>query len=138
MPPKPPTSPRTSPKTPRTRSRRSRPRTPPHRTKLLRRRRPPARTLRACAARTRREAERLRTLRTLGIRASGLIRIRTTDYRVDGVGLPYHLSAVHAAVGRVQLAHFEHVIDRRKNLWRSYARALAALDGVLPAAELPE
>ncbi|MEU6564866.1 DegT/DnrJ/EryC1/StrS family aminotransferase [Nocardia nova] len=84
----------------------------------------------AIVARNRREAERLRTMRTLGIRAAQLARIRTTDYRVDGVGLPYHLSAVHAAVGRVQLAHFDRVAARRTSLWRSYARALAGLDGV--------
>ncbi|MGQ4616660.1 aminotransferase class I/II-fold pyridoxal phosphate-dependent enzyme [Nocardia sp. R7R-8] len=84
----------------------------------------------AVVARNRREAERLRTMRTLGIRATQLTRIRTTDYRVDGFGLPYHLSAVHAAVGRVQLAHFDHVIGRRIALWRSYARALADLEGV--------
>ncbi|MGW5374831.1 DegT/DnrJ/EryC1/StrS family aminotransferase [Nocardia sp. NPDC003999] len=84
----------------------------------------------AVVARDRREAERLRTMRTLGIRATQLTRIRTTDYRVNGFGLPYHLSAVHAAVGRVQLAHFDHVIDRRMALWRSYARALADLEEV--------
>ncbi|MGF6888068.1 dTDP-4-amino-4,6-dideoxygalactose transaminase [Nocardia sp. GAS34] len=84
----------------------------------------------AVVARNRREAERLRAMRTLGIRASQLTRIRTTDYRVDGAGLPYHLSAVHAAVGRVQLAHFDHIVDRRKSLWRSYSQALAQLEGV--------
>ncbi|MBF6214749.1 DegT/DnrJ/EryC1/StrS family aminotransferase [Nocardia puris] len=84
----------------------------------------------AIVARNRREVERLRALRTLGIRANQLTRIRTTDYRVDGHGLPYHLSAVHAAVGRVQLAHFDKVATLRTALWRSYAGALAALDGV--------
>jgi len=84
----------------------------------------------AIVARNHREGERLRTMRTLGIRASQLTRIRSTDYRVDGFGLPYHLSAVHAAVGRVQLAHFEHVVERRTALWRSYSRALAELEQV--------
>lgn len=84
----------------------------------------------AIVARNRREAERLRAMRTLGIRANQLTRISTTDYRVDGYGLPYHLSAVHAAVGRVQLAHFDQVVDLRTTLWRTYACALAALEGV--------
>ncbi|WP_280453252.1 DegT/DnrJ/EryC1/StrS family aminotransferase [Nocardia cyriacigeorgica] len=84
----------------------------------------------AIVARNPREAERLRTMRTLGIRAKQLTRIRTTDYQVDGYGLPYHLSAVHAAVGRVQLAHFDHVVALRTDLWRTYSRALTTLDGV--------
>ncbi len=84
----------------------------------------------AIVARDRREAERLRTMRTLGIRAKQLARIRTTDYRVDGVGLPYHLSAAHAAVGRIQLAHFDFIVKRRKALWRRYARELTPLGNV--------
>lgn len=84
----------------------------------------------AIVARNRREAERLRTMRTLGIRAKQLTRIRTTDYHVDGYGLPYHLSAVHAAVGRVQLAHIDHVVALRTALWRNYAHALASLKQV--------
>ncbi|MBC7299439.1 MAG: DegT/DnrJ/EryC1/StrS family aminotransferase [Nocardia sp.] len=43
--------------------------------------------------------------------------------------MPYHLSAVHAAVGRVQLAHFDRVVALRTALWRNYARALAAHEG---------
>ncbi|UGT58874.1 DegT/DnrJ/EryC1/StrS family aminotransferase [Nocardia asteroides] len=84
----------------------------------------------AIVARDRREAERLRTMRSLGIRAKQLTRIRTTDYRVDGYGLPYHLSAIHAAVGRVQLAHFDHVVGLRTALWRNYSHVLAALEGL--------
>ncbi len=84
----------------------------------------------AIVARNPREAERLRTMRSMGIRAKQLTRIRTTDYQVDGYGLPYHLSAVHAAVGRVQLAHFDRVVARRTDLWRTYSRALATLERV--------
>ncbi|MGS2810838.1 DegT/DnrJ/EryC1/StrS family aminotransferase [Nocardia sp. MW-W600-9] len=84
----------------------------------------------AIVARNRREAERLRTIRALGIRTNQLTRARTTDYRVDGFGLPYHLSAVHAPIGRVQLAHFGHVVELRITLWRTYARMLVALDRV--------
>ncbi|MEV0766415.1 DegT/DnrJ/EryC1/StrS family aminotransferase [Nocardia sp. NPDC050435] len=77
-----------------------------------------------------REAERLRTVRLLGIRPKQAERIRSTHYPVDGVGLPYHLSAVHAAVGRVQLAHYRVVADQRRMLWQSYCTALADLEGV--------
>ncbi|WP_435593560.1 DegT/DnrJ/EryC1/StrS family aminotransferase [Nocardia sp. bgisy118] len=84
----------------------------------------------AIVPRDRREAERLRTLRLLGIRAQQAERISSTDYQVDGAGLPYHLSAVHAAVGRVQLRHHHIVAARRVSLWRAYARALADIDNV--------
>ncbi len=70
----------------------------------------------------------LRIMQTLGIRASQLTRTRSTGYRVDGFGLPYRLSAEHAAVGRVQPARFDHVVDRRMALGRGYARALADLE----------
>ncbi|WP_435592860.1 DegT/DnrJ/EryC1/StrS family aminotransferase [Nocardia sp. bgisy118] len=56
----------------------------------------------------------------------------TTHYSVDRAGLPYHLSAVHAAVGRVQQRRHHIVADRRITLWRAYAHALADIDGVRP------
>ncbi|WP_329406669.1 DegT/DnrJ/EryC1/StrS family aminotransferase [Nocardia vinacea] len=76
------------------------------------------------------EADRARTLRLLGVSQSQAARIRTTSYDVDTAGWRYHLSAVHAAIGRVQLAHFDTIEIARRNLWRAYARELARLDRV--------
>ncbi|GAA5079689.1 DegT/DnrJ/EryC1/StrS family aminotransferase [Nocardia iowensis] len=76
------------------------------------------------------EAERARALRLMGVTQPQAARIRTTDYQVHGPGWRYHLSAVHAAVGRVQLAHFPAIEKKRKALWRAYARELTALDKV--------
>jgi dTDP-4-amino-4,6-dideoxygalactose transaminase len=76
------------------------------------------------------EAERARTLRLLGVTQSQAKRIRTTSYQVDGVGLRYHLSALHAAIGRVQLARFDQVEAARKAVWRAYAEQLAGLEPI--------
>ncbi|WP_433622065.1 DegT/DnrJ/EryC1/StrS family aminotransferase [Nocardia sp. CA-120079] len=76
------------------------------------------------------EAVRARALRLLGVSQAQAARIRTTSYDVDTPGWRYHLSAVHAAIGRVQLAHFGAIETVRRNLWRAYARELAHLDRV--------
>ncbi|WP_405166527.1 DegT/DnrJ/EryC1/StrS family aminotransferase [Nocardia sp. NBC_01499] len=76
------------------------------------------------------DADQVRALRLMGVTQSQSARIRTTDYQVDVRGWRYHLSAVHAAVGRVQLAHFPVIEEKRKALWRAYARELAAIETV--------
>jgi dTDP-4-amino-4,6-dideoxygalactose transaminase len=76
------------------------------------------------------EADRARALRLLGVTQSQAERIRTTSYQVDGLGLRYHLSAVHAAFGRVQLARFDEIEAARKAVWQAYAEHLAALTTV--------
>ncbi|WP_327120425.1 DegT/DnrJ/EryC1/StrS family aminotransferase [Nocardia sp. NBC_01730] len=84
----------------------------------------------ALIPRTREEADTARALRLLGVTQSQAARIRSSACQVDGPGWPYHLSAVHAAVGRVQLARFGAVATMRKQLWRAYARELAPLGTV--------
>ncbi|MFE0255755.1 DegT/DnrJ/EryC1/StrS family aminotransferase [Streptomyces sp. NPDC059010] len=73
------------------------------------------------------EADALRELRTLGITQSQAERIRTTTYDVARHGLRATLSAVHAAVGIVQLQQFPAVAWRRQELWRAYAAGLARI-----------
>ncbi|WP_433729557.1 DegT/DnrJ/EryC1/StrS family aminotransferase [Nocardia sp. CA-129566] len=84
----------------------------------------------ALIPRTADEADRARTLRLLGVPQSQAARIRTTSYAVDTQGWRYHLSAVHAAIGRVQLARFATVETTRRNLWRTYVQQLAGIDRV--------
>lgn len=74
------------------------------------------------------EADQARALRLMGVTQSQAVRIRTTDYQVDGTGWRYHLSAVHAAVGCGQLEQFPAIEKKRKSLWRKYARELATLN----------
>lgn len=57
-------------------------------------------------------------------------RIRSTTYQVDRPGWRYHLSALHAAIGTVQLERFGTIETIRRSLWRTYARELATLDDV--------
>ncbi|WP_433679957.1 DegT/DnrJ/EryC1/StrS family aminotransferase [Nocardia sp. CA-119907] len=76
------------------------------------------------------EADTARALRLLGVTQSQATRIRTTSYHVDSAGWRYHLSAVHAAIGRVQLAGFASIETTRQRLWRAYARELADLERV--------
>ncbi|MFG2415099.1 DegT/DnrJ/EryC1/StrS family aminotransferase [Streptomyces goshikiensis] len=40
------------------------------------------------------------------------------------------MSSLNAAVGLAQLAHFDQAQNKRKALWRTYADALAGIDGV--------
>lgn len=80
--------------------------------------------------RTPREADLLRRMRLLGIVQSQGDRANLTAYRVDGFGMRYPLSALNAAIGLVQLEHFESTEHTRRRLWRTYATALAPLDGV--------
>lgn len=76
------------------------------------------------------EARRLRYARMLGMGSPREQRVRTVSYQVHDLGFRYHLSALHAAIGRVQLAHFPDVAGRRQQLWRCYAGALADVPGV--------
>jgi dTDP-4-amino-4,6-dideoxygalactose transaminase len=77
------------------------------------------------------EAATARARRLLGVTQSQAERIQTTSYRVNDFGLRYHLSAVHAAIGTVQLKHFGVIEATRKSLWRAYAAELATLDRVV-------
>ncbi|WP_203218051.1 DegT/DnrJ/EryC1/StrS family aminotransferase [Nocardia terpenica] len=77
-----------------------------------------------------READAARTLRLLGVTKSQAARIRSTTYQVDRPGWRYHLSALHAAIGTVQLERFSTIETIRRSLWRTYARELATLDNV--------
>lgn len=78
----------------------------------------------AIVPRTTAEADQLRRTRLLGMTASREQRVRTTSYEVTAPGFRYHLSTLHAAIGRVQLANFDKVAARRQQLWRRYNTAL--------------
>ncbi|MFJ9179407.1 DegT/DnrJ/EryC1/StrS family aminotransferase [Streptomyces sp. NPDC102360] len=80
--------------------------------------------------RTREEAGRLRTLRALGIADSQRQRAQTTTYAVQQYGLRATMSALNAAIGRVQLRYFDAVAALRKSLWQSYADGLSGIGGV--------
>ncbi|WP_235783517.1 DegT/DnrJ/EryC1/StrS family aminotransferase [Amycolatopsis orientalis] len=81
----------------------------------------------AVIPRTPGEAATLRRTRALGITSSRIQRGQTVSYTVDGAGFRYHLSTLHAAIGRAQLARFPEMDLRRRALWSTYA---AALDGI--------
>ncbi|WP_030458974.1 DegT/DnrJ/EryC1/StrS aminotransferase family protein [Kitasatospora sp. NRRL B-11411] len=76
------------------------------------------------------EADRLRTLRLLGMVESAADRAASTTYQVTAAGFRYPLSALNAAIGTAQLAHFEEAATVRRGLWRTYRDALAGLPGV--------
>lgn len=80
--------------------------------------------------RTPAEAQELRTMRALGIVQSQTQRAATTSYTVRGFGLRATMSALNAAIGLVQLQHFDQVAAKRQELWRTYAHGLHTLDGV--------
>ncbi|MFJ9948550.1 DegT/DnrJ/EryC1/StrS family aminotransferase [Kitasatospora sp. NPDC091207] len=77
--------------------------------------------------RTTAEAARLRELRLLGITASADQRAASTTYQVTSAGFRYPMSALNAAIGTVQLAHFATAETARRHLWRTYRAALADL-----------
>ncbi|MFJ4676927.1 DegT/DnrJ/EryC1/StrS family aminotransferase [Kitasatospora sp. NPDC088783] len=76
------------------------------------------------------EAERLRILRLLGMAESAADRAASTTYQVTATGFRYPLSALNAAIGTAQLAHFDQTAAVRRALWRTYRDALAGLPGV--------
>jgi perosamine synthetase len=76
------------------------------------------------------EAETARRLRMLGVVESAAERSATTSYTVGSFGVRYQMSALNAAIGSVQLAHFGAAETTRKRLWRAYEAALTGLDGV--------
>lgn len=76
------------------------------------------------------QAAHLRELRGLGITATSAERATATGYEVTGLGLRAHLGAINAAIGRAQLAGFEHTAGQRQRLWRTYRHALAGIDGL--------
>jgi perosamine synthetase len=78
----------------------------------------------AIVPRTQAEATALRHARLLGMSSSREQRGQGVSYSVDGPGFRYHLSTLHAAIGRVQLARFPEMEARRRALWRAYAAAL--------------
>ncbi|MFB9691358.1 DegT/DnrJ/EryC1/StrS family aminotransferase [Amycolatopsis plumensis] len=78
----------------------------------------------AIVPRTPTEAGWLRRARLLGIGSPRERRVATVSYAVHEPGFRYHLSTLHAAIGRVQLARFADIAARRKQLWHQYATAL--------------
>ncbi|MFD6286353.1 DegT/DnrJ/EryC1/StrS family aminotransferase [Streptomyces sp. NPDC060205] len=74
--------------------------------------------------RTPAEATTLRSLRALGIPQSQRERAAATAYTVEQFGLRATMSALNAAIGLVQLQHFETAAARRKTLWQAYATGL--------------
>ncbi|RSN60658.1 DegT/DnrJ/EryC1/StrS family aminotransferase [Amycolatopsis sp. WAC 04182] len=84
----------------------------------------------AIVPRTAGEAAVLRRARALGITRSRADRGAALSYTVDGTGFRYHLSTLHAAIGRVQLAHFPEMETRRRRLWTIYAAALRDIENV--------
>ncbi|MEU0663932.1 DegT/DnrJ/EryC1/StrS family aminotransferase [Streptomyces lavendulocolor] len=76
------------------------------------------------------EATAARQMRLVGMAESPAERARSTSYRVERVGIRAHMSQLNAAIGLAQLAHFEKTRAVRKELWRSYAAALADVPGV--------
>ncbi|MEV0530824.1 DegT/DnrJ/EryC1/StrS family aminotransferase [Kitasatospora sp. NPDC050463] len=76
------------------------------------------------------DADRLRTLRLLGMVESAATRAASTTYQVTGTGFRYPLSALNAAIGTAQLAHFEEATAVRRTLWRTYRDALAGLPDI--------
>ncbi|RSM80491.1 DegT/DnrJ/EryC1/StrS family aminotransferase [Amycolatopsis sp. WAC 01375] len=84
----------------------------------------------AVVPRTVGEAAVLRRARSLGITRSRADRGAAVSYTVDGTGFRYHLSTLHAAIGRVQLARFPEMETRRRRLWNVYAAALRDIENV--------
>jgi dTDP-4-amino-4,6-dideoxygalactose transaminase len=78
----------------------------------------------AIVPRTPEESATARTLRLLGIVQPQSERVRTTTYAVERAGLRAPLSGINAAIGRVQLRHFEKPAAQRQTLWRAYQAAL--------------
>lgn len=81
--------------------------------------------------RTPQEAQRLRRIRLLGVVQSQTGRAKATSYRVESFGLRYQLSGLNAAIGLVQLDHFDATERTRRKLWCTYRSALSRLDGVM-------
>ncbi|WP_410575645.1 DegT/DnrJ/EryC1/StrS family aminotransferase [Amycolatopsis sp. cmx-4-61] len=77
------------------------------------------------------EADELRRARLLGMTAAREERVHTVSYQVSTPGFRYHLSTLHAAIGRVQLANFAKVAARRKHLWRRYVATLTDIPDVV-------
>ncbi|MEV4560862.1 DegT/DnrJ/EryC1/StrS family aminotransferase [Kitasatospora sp. NPDC049285] len=76
------------------------------------------------------EAERLRTLRLLGMVESAADRAASTTYQVTAAGFRYPMSALNAAIGTAQLTRFGEAAAVRRALWCTYRDALAGLPGV--------
>lgn len=84
----------------------------------------------AVIPRTPEEAAAVRRLRMLGVTQSQSERAETTSYQVEGFGLRYQLSSINAAIGLVQLDHFDATVRARRRMWRAYSDALDGLEGV--------
>ena len=81
----------------------------------------------AIVPRTPAEARWLRRARLLGMGSPREKRVAAVSYPVHEPGFRYHLSTLHAAIGRVQLTRFADIAARRRQLWRQYATALAGI-----------
>ncbi|MFE9373792.1 DegT/DnrJ/EryC1/StrS family aminotransferase [Streptomyces sp. NPDC006711] len=80
---------------------------------------------------TARQADQARTMRMVGMTATAAERARSTAYDVDGIGLRAHMSQLNAAIGLAQMENFAKAQATRKALWRTYAEALARVDGAV-------
>lgn len=77
-------------------------------------------------------AERLRIRRKLGIEAVPNMQASRApaDYVVESLGFRYHMSAINAAIGLVQLGKVEEFARRRREICTRYDAALRNLPGV--------
>ena len=77
---------------------------------------------------------RLRTRRQLGIdRRSEAVsswKNRSWQFTVRSAGFRYHMSAINAAIGKVQLSKVRGFIARRREICRAYDVALGAVSGI--------
>ncbi|GGU52277.1 DegT/DnrJ/EryC1/StrS family aminotransferase [Streptomyces violascens] len=75
------------------------------------------------------EAHTIRELRQIGVVDTAAQRAASTTYRVTTAGFRYQMSALNAAIGGAQLAHFATTAAARRQLWRHYQSALSGVSG---------
>lgn len=80
--------------------------------------------------RTPQEADRVRSIRLLGVVQSQAERATTTTYTVGSFGLRYQMSGINAAIGLAQLDHVDRMEETRRSLWLAYQATLAPLNAV--------
>lgn len=85
----------------------------------------------AVVPRTTADATALRQARLLGMTTAPQHHGAAANYTVAGLGLRYHLSTLNAAIGQAQLDRFPEMEQRRRDLWRTYRRALHSLTDVV-------
>jgi dTDP-4-amino-4,6-dideoxygalactose transaminase len=85
----------------------------------------------AIVPRDEREAGVVRAMRGLGAVRSSEPGALDATYAVEYPGLRARLSAMNAAIGIVQLRHFDEAEAKRKSLWRTYESALRGMADVV-------